>query len=62
MNLSHVQEIFHPETPNYYVEIRGIASIEPDQQYRFADRLGARWGVVLHTCLIVTCLIGEARN
>ncbi len=35
--------IFHPDTPNYYVEIRGIASIEPDHEYVFADRLGARY-------------------
>ncbi|MEZ5227773.1 MAG: TIGR03618 family F420-dependent PPOX class oxidoreductase [Acidimicrobiales bacterium] len=35
---------FHPETPNYYVEIRGSARIEPDHDYLFADRLGQRYG------------------
>jgi PPOX class probable F420-dependent enzyme len=35
--------IFHPDTRNYYVEIRGIAKIEPDHEYVFADRLGARY-------------------
>ena len=35
--------IFHPETPNYYAEIRGIARIGPDHDYVFADRLGRRY-------------------
>ena len=35
--------IFHPETPNYYAEIRGIARIESDHDYVFADRLGRRY-------------------
>lgn len=35
--------IFHAETPNYYAEIRGIARIEPDHDYVFADRLGLRY-------------------
>jgi PPOX class probable F420-dependent enzyme len=35
--------LFHPETPNYYAEIRGIARIEPDHDYVFADRLGWRY-------------------
>ncbi|MCB1001448.1 MAG: PPOX class F420-dependent oxidoreductase [Acidimicrobiales bacterium] len=35
--------IFHPETPNYYAEIRGFARIEPDHDYVFADRLGQRY-------------------
>ena len=35
--------IFHPETPNHYAEIRGIARTEPDHHYVFADRLGQRY-------------------
>ena len=35
--------IFHPESPNYYVEIRGTALTEPDHDYVFADRLGQRY-------------------
>jgi len=35
--------IFHPATPNYYVEIRGTAMTEPDHDYVFADRLGERY-------------------
>ena len=33
----------HPETSNYYVEIRGNALTEPDHDYVFADRLGQRY-------------------
>lgn len=36
--------IFHPETPNYYVEVRGTALVESDHDYKFADRLGERYG------------------
>lgn len=35
--------IFHPDTPNYYAEIRGTASTTPDHDYVFADRLGQRY-------------------
>jgi PPOX class probable F420-dependent enzyme len=32
---------FHPASPNFYVEVRGDAEIEPDPHYEFADRLSA---------------------
>lgn len=35
--------IFHPETPNYYAEVRGVARIDLDHDYVFADRLGQRY-------------------
>jgi PPOX class probable F420-dependent enzyme len=35
--------IFHTDTPDYYVEIRGIARVEQDHDYVFADRLGQRY-------------------
>lgn len=35
--------IFHPDTPNFYAEIRGIVRTEPDPDYAFADRLGQRY-------------------
>jgi PPOX class probable F420-dependent enzyme len=41
--------IFHPETPNYYVEIRGTAHAEPDHDYVFADRLGERYDTDMRT-------------
>ena len=41
--------IFHPETANYYVEIRGTAHTEPDHDYVFADRLGQRYDTDMRT-------------
>lgn len=41
--------IFHPETPDYYVEIRGTARTEPDHDYVFADRLGQRYATDMRT-------------
>ncbi len=41
--------IFHPETANYYVEIRGTALTEPDHDYVFADRLGQRYDTDMRT-------------
>lgn len=41
--------IFHPETPNYYVEIGGTALVEPDHDYVFADRLGRRYDTDMRT-------------
>ncbi|HEX6473054.1 MAG TPA: PPOX class F420-dependent oxidoreductase [Streptosporangiaceae bacterium] len=32
------------ENPYRYIEIRGTAEIEPDDDYVFADRLGAKYG------------------
>ena len=36
--------IFDPNDPYRYLEIRGDAEIEPDDDYAFADRLGAKYG------------------
>lgn len=41
--------IFHPDTPDYFVEIRGTASSEADYDYVFADRLGARYNTDMRT-------------
>jgi PPOX class probable F420-dependent enzyme len=41
--------IFHPDTANYYAELRGIARIEPDHDYAFADRLGQRYDTDLRS-------------
>ncbi len=35
--------ITHPDTPNYYAEIRGTAALIADDNYAFADDLGARY-------------------
>lgn len=35
--------------PARYVELRGYAEIEPDADYKFADRVGAKYGVDLRT-------------
>jgi len=32
--------IFHPESENYFVEIRGDVAVSDDLDYEFADRLG----------------------
>ena len=41
--------IFHPDSPDYYVEIRGDITITPDPDYAFADQLGSRYGADLRT-------------
>lgn len=41
--------VFHPETPNRYAEIRGIARTEPDDDDVFADRLGLRYDTDMRT-------------
>jgi PPOX class probable F420-dependent enzyme len=35
--------IFHPESANYYAEIRGHISISSDLDYGFANRLGKKY-------------------
>ena len=35
--------IFHPDTPNYYVEIRGTAEVLDDSDYAVADRIAPRY-------------------
>lgn len=35
--------------PGRYVELRGDAEIEPDSDYRFADLVGAKYGVDLRS-------------
>jgi PPOX class probable F420-dependent enzyme len=38
-----------PGTPPYrYVELRGDAEITPDDDYKFADKVGAKYGADLH--------------
>ena len=39
----HIQDATNP---GRYLEIRGDASIEPDDDYAFADRVGAKYGGV----------------
>ena len=34
---------FHPSSPNYYLEIRGDAEIQPDPDRHFADRISAMY-------------------
>lgn len=34
----------HPETANYYTEIRGTATVSVDTDYAFADILGPKYG------------------
>jgi PPOX class probable F420-dependent enzyme len=36
--------ILDPANPARYLEIRGDATLEPDDDYAFADRLGAKYG------------------
>jgi PPOX class probable F420-dependent enzyme len=36
--------ILDPANPARYLEIRGDATLEPDEDYAFADRLGAKYG------------------
>jgi PPOX class probable F420-dependent enzyme len=39
--------IFDPENPYKYVELRGDAEITADDDYAFADKLGAKYGADL---------------
>jgi PPOX class probable F420-dependent enzyme len=41
--------IFHPETDDYYVEIRGTAHLIDDAAYEITDRIGARYGADFRT-------------
>ena len=36
--------IFDPDSPYKYVELRGDAEISTDEDYAFADQLGAKYG------------------
>ena len=36
--------ILDPANPARYLEIRGDATLEPDEDYALADRLGAKYG------------------
>jgi PPOX class probable F420-dependent enzyme len=36
--------IFDPENPYKYVELRGDVEVTPDDDYSFADKLGAKYG------------------
>jgi PPOX class probable F420-dependent enzyme len=38
--------ILDPANPMRYLELRGDASIEPDDDYAFADQVGAKYGGV----------------
>jgi PPOX class probable F420-dependent enzyme len=39
--------IFDPANPYKYVELRGEAEITPDDDYKFADEVGAKYGTDL---------------
>src|SRR5579862_1463079 len=39
--------IFDPANPYKYVELRGDAEIAPDDDYKFADQVGAKYGANL---------------
>ena len=41
--------VFHPESNDYYVEIRGTAQLIDDADYEIADRIGARYGADFRT-------------
>lgn len=41
--------VFHPESNDYYVEIRGTAQLIDDAAYEIADRIGARYGADFRT-------------
>src|SRR5215469_5543319 len=41
--------IFDANSPYRYVELRGDAEITPDDDYDFADKLGAKYGADLRT-------------
>jgi PPOX class probable F420-dependent enzyme len=36
--------IVDPSTPYRYLEVRGLARVEPDDDYVFADEVGAKYG------------------
>jgi PPOX class probable F420-dependent enzyme len=36
--------IFDPENPYRYIELRGDAELTPDDDYTFADKVGAKYG------------------
>jgi PPOX class probable F420-dependent enzyme len=36
--------IIDPDVPQRYLEVRGTAQLEPDDDYTFAKRLGAKYG------------------
>jgi PPOX class probable F420-dependent enzyme len=36
--------ILDPENPYKYIELRGDAEISPDDDYKFADEVGAKYG------------------
>jgi Pyridoxamine 5'-phosphate oxidase len=39
--------ILDPENPQRYLEVRGRAGIEPDDDYAFASKVGAKYGADL---------------
>jgi PPOX class probable F420-dependent enzyme len=41
--------LIYGESPYKYVEIRGDAEITPDDDYEFADKVGAKYGADLRT-------------
>jgi PPOX class probable F420-dependent enzyme len=41
--------IFDEKSPYRYVELRGDAEITPDDDYAFADKIGAKYGADLRT-------------
>jgi PPOX class probable F420-dependent enzyme len=41
--------ILDPGNPYRYIELRGDAEISPDDDYTFADRVGAKYGADLRT-------------
>jgi PPOX class probable F420-dependent enzyme len=41
--------IFDEKSPYRYVEVRGDAEITPDDDYAFADKVGAKYGADLRT-------------
>jgi PPOX class probable F420-dependent enzyme len=41
--------ILDPGTPYRYLEVRGDAELAPDDDYAFADRVGAKYGADLRT-------------
>jgi PPOX class probable F420-dependent enzyme len=41
--------IFDEKSPYRYVELRGDAQITPDDDYAFADKVGAKYGADLRT-------------
>lgn len=36
--------ILDPASPQRYLEVRGTVTIEPDNDYEFADKIGAKYG------------------